>query len=46
METEELKPWAGDVALRGPDAPKNDGTIEHLICYLLTVHKRAGASRR
>jgi hypothetical protein len=42
MKTEELKPWADDVALRGPDAPKNDDMIEHLICYLLTVHKRFG----
>ena len=40
METGDLKPWDGP--LRGPDAPKDDGHIEHLIRYLLTVHKRFG----
>jgi len=36
------KPWGDDVALRGPDAPKNNGQIKHLIEYLLTVYKRFG----
>lgn len=42
MKTEDLKPWGDDVALAGPDAPKNNGMIEHLIGYLLTVHERFG----
>lgn len=42
MKTEDLKPWADDVALRGPNAPKNDGSVEHLIRYLLSVHQRFG----
>ena len=37
-----LTAWDDDTALRGPDAPKWDGHIEHLIRYLLTVHKRFG----
>ena len=37
-----LQPWGDDVALRGKDAPKNDGLIKHLIEYLLTVYKRFG----
>jgi erythromycin esterase-like protein len=39
---EELKAWDDDTALMGPNAPKWNGHIEHLICYLLTVHKRFG----
>lgn len=37
-----LKAWGDDVALRGPEAPKWDGQIKHLIEYLLTVYKRFG----
>lgn len=36
------KAWGDDVALRGPDAPKNDGSLKHLIEYLLTVYERFG----
>lgn len=39
---EALQPWADDVALRGPNMPKNDGHIKYLIEYLLTVYKRFG----
>jgi hypothetical protein len=42
METHELKPWSGDTPLRGPEAPENDGHIEHLIQYLLSIHERFG----
>lgn len=42
MSKEALKAWGDDVALRGPDAPKNDGSIKHLIEYLLTVYERFG----
>lgn len=34
--------WGGDVALLGPEAPKSDGSIKHLIAYLLTVYERFG----
>lgn len=34
--------WGDDVALRGPDAPKNSGQAKHLIEYLLTLYKRFG----
>lgn len=37
-----LQAWSDDVALRGPDAPRNNGKIKHLIEYLLTVYKRFG----
>ena len=37
-----LVAWSDDTALMGPEAPKWNGQIEHLICYLLTVHKRFG----
>ena len=37
-----LEAWGEDVPLRGPDAPKNDGKIKHLIEYLLTVYERFG----
>lgn len=37
-----LKAWGDDVALRGPNAPKNDGSIKHMIEYLLTVYERFG----
>ena len=37
-----LTAWDDDTALSGPDAPKWNGQIEHLIRYLLTVHKRFG----
>jgi len=40
--TEDLKPFDDGVALAGPERPKDDGFIEHLIRYLLTVHKRFG----
>lgn len=39
---EALQPWGDDVPLRGDGAPRNDGSIKHLIEYLLTVHKRFG----
>ncbi len=39
---EPLSAWSDDTALMGPEAPKWDGRIEHLIRYLLTVHKRFG----
>ena len=42
METEKLAAWADDVALQGPEAPQWNGHIEHLIQYLLTIHKRFG----
>ena len=37
-----LTAWNNDVPLRGSDAPKDDGHIEYLIQYLLTVHRRFG----
>ena len=37
-----MRPWNDDIALSGPDAPENDGTIEFMIQYLLTVRKRFG----
>lgn len=37
-----LTAWDDDVALMGPDAPKWNGQIEHLIRYLLTVYRRFG----
>jgi hypothetical protein len=37
-----LTAWPDDMALMGPNAPKNDGRIEHLIQYLLTVYERFG----
>lgn len=37
-----LVAWGDDVALRGPDAPKDNGQIKFLIEYLLTVYKRFG----
>ena len=37
-----LTAWDDDTALQGPNAPKNDGHIEHLIRYLLTVYDRFG----
>ena len=40
-----LVAWSDDTALMGPEAPKWNGQIEHLICYLLTVHKRFGNTR-
>lgn len=42
--TERIKPTPFDdgTALAGPDAPKDDGQILHLIRYLLTVYKRFG----
>lgn len=36
------KAWGDDVALLGPNAPRNDGKIKHLIEYLLTVYDRFG----
>lgn len=41
-EREPLKPWADDVPLRGPDAPRNTGKLKHLIEYMLTVYERFG----
>lgn len=42
QERKPLKAWGDDVALRGPDAPRNDGSIKHLIEYLLSVYDRFG----
>lgn len=41
-EQKHLTAWSDDTALMGPEAPKWNGQIEHLIQYLLTVHKRFG----
>lgn len=41
---EAAKPWADDVPLAGPSRPKNDGSIDYLIGYLLTVRKRFGST--
>ena len=35
-----ILPWADDVALMGPDRPRDNGQIEHLIQYLVTVRAR------
>ena len=40
-----LTAWGDDVALLGPNAPKDDGKIKHLIEYLLTVYERFGNTR-
>ncbi len=45
MSKEALQAWPAGVALRGPDAPKDDGSIKHLIEYLLTVYERFGNTR-
>lgn len=37
-----LTAWGDDVALMGPEAPKWDGHIKHLVEYLLTVYERFG----
>lgn len=36
------EPWTDDVPLAGPNRPANDGSVEYLIGYLLTVRKRFG----
>ena len=37
-----ILPWAGDVALMGPDTPPDNGMLAHLIQYLVTVRERFG----
>lgn len=37
-----LTAWGDDVPLRGEGTPQNDGSIRHLIEYLLTVYERFG----
>lgn len=39
---DKLEAWGDDVPLRGEGTPQNDGSIQHLIEYLLTVYKRFG----
>ena len=39
---DQLEAWSDDTCLIGPEAPKNDGHIKHLICYLMTVYERFG----
>ncbi len=40
-----IMPWVGDVPLMGPDKPRDNGQIEHLIQYLVTVRERFGNTR-
>ena len=42
MNREPLKAWGDDVALNGPEVPRNTGQIKWLIEYLLTTYERFG----